>query len=110
MRHNTETIRVVGLETGYRSGNKITVITRGISASLYSGELTCLLGPNGAGKSTLLKTLTAFLPPVKGDIFIENKPLSDYSDAELSKVIGVVLTEKLNLNNMSVEELLGAHE
>ena len=60
MRHNTETIRVVGLETGYRSGNKITVITRGISASLYSGELTCLLGPNGAGKSTLLKTLTAF--------------------------------------------------
>lgn len=107
MRHNTETIRVVGLETGYRSGNKITVITRGISASLYSGELTCLLGPNGAGKSTLLKTLTAFLPPVKGDIFIENKPLSDYSDAELSKVIGVVLTEKLNLNNMSVEELVG---
>ena len=107
MRHNTETIRVVGLETGYRSGNKITVITRGISASLYSGELTCLLGPNGAGESTLLKTLTAFLPPVKGDIFIENKPLSDYSDAELSKVIGVVLTEKLNLNNMSVEELVG---
>ena len=107
MRQKTETIRVVGLETGYRNGNKITVITRGVSASLYSGELTCLLGPNGAGKSTLLKTLTAFLPPVKGDIFIENKPLSDYSDAELSKVIGVVLTEKLNLNNMSVEELVG---
>lgn len=107
MRQNTETIRVVGLETGYRSGNKTTVITQGVSASLYSGELTCLLGPNGAGKSTLLKTLTAFLPPVKGEIFIENKPLSDYSDAELSKVIGVVLTEKLNLNNMSVEELVG---
>ena len=107
MRQKTETIRVVGLETGYRCGNKTTVITQGVSASLYSGELTCLLGPNGAGKSTLLKTLTAFLPPVKGEIFIENKPLSDYSDAELSKVIGVVLTEKLNLNNMSVEELVG---
>lgn len=72
MRQKTETIRVVGLETGYRCGNKTMVITQGVSASLYSGELTCLLGPNGAGKSTLLKTLTAFLPPVKGEIFIEN--------------------------------------
>jgi len=107
MNHKEETIRVVNLETGYRSKKGITLITRDINASLYSGELTCLLGPNGAGKSTLLKTLTAFLPPVKGEIFIDNKPLEDYSDAELSKVIGVVLTEKLSLNNMTVEELVG---
>lgn len=107
MNHKEETIRVVNLETGYNSKKGATVITRGINASLYSGELTCLLGPNGAGKSTLLKTLTAFLSPIKGEIFIEQKPLREYSDAELSKVIGVVLTEKLSLNNMSVEELVG---
>lgn len=107
MKRIEETIRVVDLETGYRTGNKTTVITKGVCASLYSGELTCLLGPNGAGKSTLLKTLTAFLPPIKGKIYIEHKPLEDCSDAELSKVIGVVLTEKLSLNNMSVEELVG---
>lgn len=107
MKRIEETIRVVDLETGYRTGNKTTVITKGVCASLYSGELTCLLGPNGAGKSTLLKTLTAFLPPIKGKIYIEHKPLEDYSDAELSKVIGVVLTEKLSLNNMLVEELVG---
>lgn len=107
MNHKEETIRVVNLETGYHSKKGTTVITRGINASLYSGELTCLLGPNGAGKSTLLKTLTAFLPPIKGEIFIEQKPLEEYSDAELSKVIGVVLTEKLSLNNMTVEELVG---
>ena len=107
MNHKEETIRVVNLETGYHSKKGTTVITRGINASLYSGELTCLLGPNGAGKSTLLKTLTAFLPPIKGEIFIEQKPLEEYSDAVLSKVIGVVLTEKLSLNNMTVEELVG---
>ena len=49
MNHKEETIRVVGLETGYNSKKGATVITRGINASLYSGELTCLLGPNGAG-------------------------------------------------------------
>ena len=70
MKRIEETIRVVDLETGYRTGNKTTVITKGVCASLYSGELTCLLGPNGAGKSTLLKTLTAFLPPIKGKIYI----------------------------------------
>lgn len=107
MKKKEATIRIVDLDTGYHSKKGTTVITRGISASLYSGELTCLLGPNGAGKSTLLKTLTAFLPPVKGDIFIENKPLNEYSDSDLSKVIGVVLTEKLSLSNMSVEELVG---
>lgn len=107
MNHRVETIRVVNLDTGYNSKKGVTIITRGINASLFSGELTCLLGPNGAGKSTLLKTLTAFLSPIKGEILIKHKPLGIYSDAELSKVIGVVLTEKLNLNNMSVEEIVG---
>ena len=48
-----------------------------------------------------------FLPSVEGEIFIEGKPLKDYTDAELAKMIGVVLTEKLAINNMSVDELVG---
>ncbi len=67
-----ETVRVHGLETGYKGKNGDVAVTRGVDASLYSGELTCLLGPNGAGKSTLLKTLTAFIPPLKGKIYIES--------------------------------------
>ena len=102
-----ETVRVHDLETGYKGKNGDVAVTRGVDASLYSGELTCLLGPNGAGKSTLLKTLTAFIPPLKGKIYIESKEISDYNDSELSKVIGVVLTDKLSINNMTVEELVG---
>ncbi len=106
-RRHKETIRVENLVTGYRSKKGDIVITRDINAALYSGELTCLLGPNGAGKSTLLKTLTAFLPPLAGSISIESRLLSEYTDAELAKVIGVVLTERLNINNMTVKELVG---
>ena len=102
-----ETIKVIGLDTGYSDRKHTNVITRDINASLYSRELTCLLGPNGAGKSTLLKTLTAFLPPLKGDILIEGKPLVAYSESDLAKVIGVVLTERIAINNMSVDELVG---
>ncbi len=103
----TETIRVIDLDTGYCDRKNTSVITRHINALLYSRELTCLLGPNGAGKSTLLKTLTAFLPPLKGEILVENKALDSYSESDLAKVIGVVLTERLNINNMSVDELVG---
>ncbi len=102
-----ETIKVVDLSTGYHNKKGITIITRDINASLYNKELTCLLGPNGAGKSTLLKTLTAFIPPVKGKVYIENKPLIEYTELELAKVLGVVLTEKLSISNMSVDELVG---
>lgn len=102
-----ETVRAESLSTGYsrRNGRTVTV-TSGIDGSLYSGELTCLLGPNGAGKSTLLKTLTAFQPPVAGRVTVEGVALDDYSAGRLAKTIGVVLTEKPQVNAMTVEELV----
>ncbi len=101
-----ETIRAKRLVTGYVDKHRKITITTDIDTSLYSGELTCLLGPNGAGKSTLLKALSGFLPPLSGDIVINGKSLSDYKDSELARVIGVVLTERIRLANMSAYELV----
>ena len=101
------TIQIKSLSTGYRGKKNVAIVARNINASIRGGELTCLLGPNGAGKSTLLRTLSAFLPPVSGKITIMGRNLEDYSDKELSKTIGVVLTEKTDLRNMSVEDLIG---
>ncbi len=103
----TETISLKGLSTGYRSKHKTTVVARDLTGAICSGELTCLIGANGSGKSTLLRTLSAFLPPLGGEISLLGRPLRDYSDRELSKVIGVVLTERVSLQNMTVEELVG---
>ena len=102
-----ETIRIKNLSTGYRGKQGAKVIAEHIHASICSGELTCLLGENGAGKSTLLRTLSAFLRPLDGEIWIQGKLLSDYSDKELATIIGVVLTEKCHLRNMTVWELIG---
>lgn len=102
-----ETITINHLSTGYLSKKGTKVITKDINAILYSGELTCLLGANGAGKSTLLRTLSAFLRPLFGEIRIQGKPLDKYSDKTLARVIGVVLTEKCHLRNMTVHELIG---
>lgn len=106
MKHDI-TIDIRNLVTGYSPGREPNVVTCGISASLRSGELTCLLGPNGAGKSTLLKTLSSFLPPLDGDITLLGRPLRSYSNTARSRLIGVVLTDRVSLDNMSARELAG---
>jgi iron complex transport system ATP-binding protein len=103
---NNETIRLSNLCIGYRSKNGTRVVAAGINAAIRSGELTCLLGANGVGKSTLLRTLSAFQPKLDGEIMMRSQEISSFTDKELSRMIGVVLTEKPDIRNMTVRELV----
>lgn len=100
------TIQIQQLSIGYPSKRGVRVVAEGISGAIRSGELTCLLGANGVGKSTLLRTLSAFQPKIGGEVLIQGRDLSGYTDKELSRLIGVVLTEKLDIRNMTVRELV----
>ena len=102
-----ETIKISRLSTGYSGKHGVIRIATDIDASVYGGELTCLLGANGAGKSTLLRTLSASQPPLSGEVWIGEKRLAEYSDKELAKVVGIVLTERCEVENLTVEELVG---
>ncbi|MCR4766311.1 MAG: ABC transporter ATP-binding protein [Bacteroidaceae bacterium] len=102
-----ETIKIQNLSIGYTHKNNVKVVAKNITATIFSGELTCLLGANGVGKSTLLRTLSAFQPKLEGEIFIEGKEISGFTDKQLSHVISVVLTEKPDIRNMTVLELVG---
>lgn len=44
---------------------------RGVSFSLYPGEVVGLVGDNGAGKSTLVKCIAGVLVPTSGEIHLE---------------------------------------
>lgn len=102
-----ETIHIENLSIGYPGKSDVKVVADGICAGINSGELTCLLGANGVGKSTLLRTLSAFQPKLGGEIRIQGKKIESYTDKQLSRVISVVLTEKCDIRNMSVTELIG---
>lgn len=102
-----ETIHIEHLSIGYRGKSHTKVVADDINAGINSGELTCLLGANGVGKSTLLRTLSAFQTKLGGKICIGGREISDYTDKELSTVISVVLTEKCEVRNMTVSELVG---
>ena len=110
---NKETIILKNLSIGYRTKNNLRTVAEDINAAIRQGELTCLLGTNGVGKSTLLRTLSAFQPKLGGEIIIRSQESGDksleidaFTDKELSRLIGVVLTEKPDIRNMTVRELV----
>lgn len=100
------TIQIKDLSIGYRSKNDTKLVASHITTTIYSGELTCLLGANGVGKSTLLRTLSAFQPHLSGEIALLSRNIQDYSDKALSTIVGVVLTDKCDIRNMSVRDLV----
>lgn len=102
-----QTIHLESLAIGYRTKKSTKVVARDLTTTIYSGELTCLLGANGVGKSTLLRTLSAFQPRLGGDITILDRSIDNYSDKRISRTLGVVLTERCDIRNMSVRELIG---
>ena len=107
------TVVLKNLSIGYTQKGNEKVVAQGLNAAINSGELTCLLGCNGVGKSTLLRTLSAFQPALGGDILLnadqtsELSPLTSFTDKQLSRMIGIVLTEKPDVRNMTVEDLVG---
>ena len=110
---NHETIQLRNLSIGYTTKHGVRTVAEGINGAIRSGELTCLLGPNGVGKSTLLRTLSAFQPAISGEVLISRSEergvwseITSFTDKELSRLIGVVLTEKPDVRNMSVRELV----
>jgi iron complex transport system ATP-binding protein len=101
-----EDVELRQLTIGYQTKNHVKTVAEGINATIRRGQLTCLLGANGVGKSTLLRTLSAFQPKLSGSIFLAGREIDDYTAAELSRMIGVVLTEKPDVRNMTVSELV----
>ena len=101
-----KTIRIEDLSIGYKTKSHTNTVAEHLDSFIYNGELTCLLGANGVGKSTLLRTLSAFQPPLSGNIFIQEQKIESYSNKELSTLIGVVLTEKVEARDMTVTELV----
>ncbi|TFG33483.1 ABC transporter ATP-binding protein, partial [Candidatus Thorarchaeota archaeon] len=72
-----------------------TQILRSANLQINPGEVVVLTGPTGSGKSTLAKCLSGFIPrsitgEFNGEIKIDGENTSDYSIAEISKLVSLV--------------------
>ncbi|WP_024872765.1 heme ABC transporter ATP-binding protein/permease CydC [Tolumonas lignilytica] len=61
-----------------------------LSLQLRPGEKVAILGPTGCGKSTLLGLLTREWNPAQGAIFLDQRPLAEFSDEALRASMSVV--------------------
>ncbi|MBC7428074.1 MAG: ABC transporter ATP-binding protein [Bacteriovorax sp.] len=85
--------------------NNKSVLTD-LSGSIKPGELIALMGINGVGKSCFLKTVTGLNSPISGDLKIDNKSFKDFTPLEMAKNLAVVLTDKIQVDFLKVEELI----
>jgi len=66
----------------YHRGATAIEVLRGISCEFESGQFHFIVGPSGSGKSSLLYLLGALDEPTSGEIEIEGRQLSSWSEAE----------------------------
>lgn len=97
-------LRTRNLHIGYKD----EAILPPINVTLNEGDLIALIGPNGAGKSTLFKTLTAHIKPVSGSVELMGKDLSEYSQKEKAKLIGLVLTSRPDEMFLKVRDVVAS--
>ena len=79
-------IEVKNLEKRYGNFDAI----RGLSFTIYQGEIFGLLGPNGAGKSTTLEIIETLREKTSGTVQVCGFDL-DANTAAIKKLIGVQL-------------------
>lgn len=61
-------VEIQSVAKEYRSGGSVKEALKGVSFSLYEGEIFSLLGVNGAGKTTLSNIIAGLHPPTSGAV------------------------------------------
>lgn len=71
----------------YKTGN---MVLNNLNVEILPSKTTAFVGSTGSGKSTLVKLLLRFYEPTKGEIFLDDKNLSEYDSHFLRQRVGLV--------------------
>ena len=84
------------------SNQHAKMILNDISFDLPVGQVMAVLGPNGAGKSSLLHSLSSDVKPLYGQIFFDEKSITDFSPKTLATIRAVLPQQQSMSFNMTV--------
>ena len=99
--------KVIDLEFSVaKNTNLQKTILKNINFSINRGDFAMIIGGNGAGKSTLFNLISGFLFPDQGNIYLDNKNITNYDKAKRSKLISIVMQDpKIStIENMTILE------
>lgn len=89
-----EIIKLENLKKNYYLDTVKVEAVRGISISIYQGELISIMGPSGSGKSTIMHLIGCLDKPTSGKYFLGGEDVSKLDDNRLAiirnKKIGFV--------------------
>ena len=69
---------------------KSETVLENINLSIDKNQHIGLIGPNGSGKTTLVKLMMGILKPKIGQVFLNDKNISEISLSEIGKNVGFV--------------------
>ena len=75
-------IRLRDVTKVHRRGETEVPALRGVSCELAQGSFTVIVGPSGSGKSTLLYLIGALDEPTSGEIVVEDRRVSEFTERE----------------------------
>ncbi|XP_065549418.1 ATP-binding cassette sub-family A member 9-like isoform X1 [Lathamus discolor] len=102
-----EAIRLNNIIKTYKKKDKGTEALRGLSLSIYEGQITALLGHSGSGKTALLNVLSGFSKPSAGSAMIYNRKVSEVWDMEgIQAMVGICPKLNLHFEALTVKENL----
>jgi putative ABC transport system ATP-binding protein len=79
-------LAVTELYRFFRSGEEETVALRGVTMSVFAGEVVAVVGPSGSGKSTLLACAGGLDEPDGGTVKILGQRMNAQAESERVKV------------------------
>jgi len=59
-------------------------VLNGVSVSVPKGDFLALMGPSGSGKTTLLNLIAGIDRPTRGQVFVDGKEISAFSETKLA--------------------------
>ena len=68
----------------YKMGEVEIKALDGISFPIEKGEFVVIVGPSGAGKTTVLNILGGMDKPTTGEVWVDGKDISKYTEQELT--------------------------
>ncbi|MGP4061240.1 ABC transporter ATP-binding protein [Halobacillus sp. H74] len=67
---------------GKKNKRQEVPVLKSINLEIHEGEMVSIVGRSGSGKSTLLNLMSGYIKPTRGDLYIKETRVTDFTEAK----------------------------